>query len=283
MNGEFSRNYGANCHDIPIIRVLEINKLKNIPVAGMPVMSTNTHNASLQVLCQLAGFDKHFTSHAIHHLAATACLASGRDRNVIQYAMHHKMGGDTIKHYMSSTSDLDIASEILGGTNQSSDIIHDDPPGAQSIWRIIMDDILCNIQIAVRVVVWRQIGVAYQMLSKPLPLDGVWRASEALCVLVLITGIPATGIFFNLLISNTLIIGISWLDDYISVITKHTYRYLLRNGLDNVDLTEAAAVLNYAVSRLREDPTVKMERWAPFMYYDLAQWHKDCDHRSCRA
>ncbi|KZP15435.1 hypothetical protein FIBSPDRAFT_750217 [Athelia psychrophila] len=58
-------------------------------------------------------------------------------------------------------------------------------------------------------------------------------------------------------------------DEDAPIVAKHTYGYLLRNGLDKVDLTEAAAALNYAISRLREDPTVTVERWAPFVYYGV--------------
>ncbi|KZP07429.1 hypothetical protein FIBSPDRAFT_762943, partial [Athelia psychrophila] len=58
-------------------------------------------------------------------------------------------------------------------------------------------------------------------------------------------------------------------DEDAPIVAKHTYAYLLRNGVDNIDLTEGAAALNHAVSQLREDPTVTMERWAPFVYYGV--------------
>ncbi|KZP22158.1 hypothetical protein FIBSPDRAFT_739375 [Athelia psychrophila] len=58
-------------------------------------------------------------------------------------------------------------------------------------------------------------------------------------------------------------------DEDAPIVAKHTYAYLLRNGLDNTDLTEAAAALSYAVSQLRKDPAVTLERWAPFVYYGI--------------
>lgn len=58
-------------------------------------------------------------------------------------------------------------------------------------------------------------------------------------------------------------------DEDAPIIAEHTYAYLLRNGLDKIDLTEAAAALNYAVSRLREDPNITLERWAPFVYFGV--------------
>lgn len=58
-------------------------------------------------------------------------------------------------------------------------------------------------------------------------------------------------------------------DEDAPIVAKHTYTYLLRNGADRVDLTEAAAALNYAVLKLREDPKVTVERWAPFVYFGV--------------
>lgn len=52
-------------------------------------------------------------------------------------------------------------------------------------------------------------------------------------------------------------------------VAEHTYRYLLRNGLGNVDVSESAAALNYAVLCLREDPTVTVDRWAPFIHFGI--------------
>ncbi|KZP34368.1 hypothetical protein FIBSPDRAFT_809571 [Athelia psychrophila] len=58
-------------------------------------------------------------------------------------------------------------------------------------------------------------------------------------------------------------------DEDAPIVAKHTYAYLLRNGMDNIDLTQGAAALNHAVSQLRKDPTVTIERWAPFVYYGV--------------
>jgi CHAT domain-containing protein len=53
------------------------------------------------------------------------------------------------------------------------------------------------------------------------------------------------------------------------VIARYTYEYLFQNGLQNCDPSKAAAALNYAVQRLREDPTVTMDRWAPFIHFGI--------------
>lgn len=50
-------------------------------------------------------------------------------------------------------------------------------------------------------------------------------------------------------------------------VAEHTYQYLLRNGLEGLDPSEAAAALNYAISHLRKDATVTMDRWAPFIHF----------------
>lgn len=52
-------------------------------------------------------------------------------------------------------------------------------------------------------------------------------------------------------------------------IAEQTYRYLLRNGLDRLDFSEAATALNCAVMRLREDPSVTVDRWAPFIHFGI--------------
>ena len=52
-------------------------------------------------------------------------------------------------------------------------------------------------------------------------------------------------------------------------VAEHTYRYLLRNGLDKVDISEAAAALNHAVSKLREDRSVGIDRWAAFVHFGI--------------
>lgn len=58
-------------------------------------------------------------------------------------------------------------------------------------------------------------------------------------------------------------------DEDAPIVAEHTYAYLLRNGFDQVDLTEAAAALNYAVSKLREDSNITLERWAPFVHFGV--------------
>jgi CHAT domain-containing protein len=52
-------------------------------------------------------------------------------------------------------------------------------------------------------------------------------------------------------------------------VADHTYRYLFRNGLQRLDPSEAATALNHAVLRLREDPTVTVDRWAPFIHLGI--------------
>jgi len=52
-------------------------------------------------------------------------------------------------------------------------------------------------------------------------------------------------------------------------VADHVYRYLFRNGLQGLDPSEAATALNYAVLHLREDPTVTVERWAPFIHLGI--------------
>jgi len=58
-------------------------------------------------------------------------------------------------------------------------------------------------------------------------------------------------------------------DEDAPIVAEHTYAYLLRNGADKVDLSEAAAALNYAVLKLRENPLVTLERWAPFVHFGV--------------
>jgi CHAT domain-containing protein len=49
----------------------------------------------------------------------------------------------------------------------------------------------------------------------------------------------------------------------------YTYQYLFHNGLQGLDPSEAAAALNYALSCLREDPSVTVDRWAPFIHFGI--------------
>jgi CHAT domain-containing protein/tetratricopeptide (TPR) repeat protein len=52
-------------------------------------------------------------------------------------------------------------------------------------------------------------------------------------------------------------------------IADHTYRYLLRNGMQGLDPSDAAMALNRAVLALREDPDVTIDRWAPFIHFGI--------------
>jgi CHAT domain-containing protein len=52
-------------------------------------------------------------------------------------------------------------------------------------------------------------------------------------------------------------------------VAYETYSYLLRNGIDGLDLFDAATALNRAVLALREDPGVTIDRWAPFVHFGI--------------
>jgi CHAT domain-containing protein len=52
-------------------------------------------------------------------------------------------------------------------------------------------------------------------------------------------------------------------------VAEHTYRYLFRNGLQGLDPAEALIALNCAISCLREDPKVTVDRWAPFVHFGI--------------
>jgi CHAT domain-containing protein len=58
-------------------------------------------------------------------------------------------------------------------------------------------------------------------------------------------------------------------DDDAPKVADHTYRYLFRNGLQGLDPSEAATALNLAILRLREDPDVTVDRWAPFIHFGI--------------
>jgi tetratricopeptide (TPR) repeat protein len=53
------------------------------------------------------------------------------------------------------------------------------------------------------------------------------------------------------------------------VVACHTYEYLFRNGVEGCDPSEAATALIFAVLRLREDPNVTVDRWAPFIHFGI--------------
>jgi CHAT domain-containing protein len=52
-------------------------------------------------------------------------------------------------------------------------------------------------------------------------------------------------------------------------VAKHIYQYLFRNGLEGLNPSDAAAALNHAILRLREDPNVTVDRWAPFIHFGI--------------
>lgn len=52
-------------------------------------------------------------------------------------------------------------------------------------------------------------------------------------------------------------------------VAHQTYKYLLRNGLEGRDPSEAATALNRAILSLREDPKVTIDRWAPFIHFGI--------------
>jgi len=52
-------------------------------------------------------------------------------------------------------------------------------------------------------------------------------------------------------------------------VADHTYRYLLCNGMQGLDPSDAATALNRAVLALREDLSVTIDRWAPFVHFGI--------------
>ena len=52
-------------------------------------------------------------------------------------------------------------------------------------------------------------------------------------------------------------------------VAAHTYQYLFRNGLHGCDSSEAAMALSYAVQKLREEPEMTLDRWAPFIHFGI--------------
>jgi CHAT domain-containing protein len=61
--------------------------------------------------------------------------------------------------------------------------------------------------------------------------------------------------------------GIS--DDDAPKVADNVYHYLLRKGLQGLDPSEAATALNHAVLCLRQDPTITVDRWAPFIHFGI--------------
>jgi CHAT domain-containing protein len=52
-------------------------------------------------------------------------------------------------------------------------------------------------------------------------------------------------------------------------VADHTYQYIFRNGVQGLDNSEAATVLNRAVLHLREDPNITVDQWAPFIHFGI--------------
>lgn len=52
-------------------------------------------------------------------------------------------------------------------------------------------------------------------------------------------------------------------------LSQHIYEYLFASGMQELDSSNAAAALNQAVLRLREDPEVTLDRWAPFVHFGI--------------
>jgi hypothetical protein len=52
-------------------------------------------------------------------------------------------------------------------------------------------------------------------------------------------------------------------------VADYTYQYLFRNGVEDLDPSEAAKALNHAVLCLRQDPSITVDRWAPFIHFGI--------------
>jgi len=67
------------------------------------------------------------------------------------------------------------------------------------------------------------------------------------------------------------VVAIMWAirDEDVPKVADHTYRYLFRNELQILDPSEAAMALNRAVLHLREDPSITVDRWAPFVHFGI--------------
>lgn len=67
------------------------------------------------------------------------------------------------------------------------------------------------------------------------------------------------------------VIGTMWsiADDDAPVIARHVYQYLFRERLGTLESEEAAVALNRAVLKLRENPNIPVDRWAPFIHLGI--------------
>lgn len=52
-------------------------------------------------------------------------------------------------------------------------------------------------------------------------------------------------------------------------VADETYKFLFRNGIQALNPSDAAMALNHAIFHLREDPSVTVDRWAPFVHYGI--------------
>jgi hypothetical protein len=58
-------------------------------------------------------------------------------------------------------------------------------------------------------------------------------------------------------------------DDDAAKVTSQVYRFLLRNGTKGLEPSDAALALNHAILYLREDTSVTVDRWAPFVHFGI--------------
>jgi CHAT domain-containing protein len=67
------------------------------------------------------------------------------------------------------------------------------------------------------------------------------------------------------------VIATTWniCDDDAPKVADETYQFLFRNGIQALNPSEAAMALNRAILRLREDPSVTVDRWAPFVHFGI--------------
>ncbi|KIM89504.1 hypothetical protein PILCRDRAFT_227158 [Piloderma croceum F 1598] len=58
-------------------------------------------------------------------------------------------------------------------------------------------------------------------------------------------------------------------DDNAPKVTAQVYGFLLRNGTEGLDPSDAASALNHAILHLRKDTSVTVDRWAPFVHFGI--------------
>jgi hypothetical protein len=52
-------------------------------------------------------------------------------------------------------------------------------------------------------------------------------------------------------------------------VADHTYRYLLRDGIEGLNPSDAATALSHVVLALGEDTEVTIDRWALFVHFEV--------------